>query len=72
MEYSSKLGYDAKEMADFFLTLERKGEGTASAELPEFLSTHPNPGNRNVTVNKLAVEWKQKLNLNNPIIIRNA
>ncbi|MBA3675579.1 MAG: M48 family metalloprotease, partial [Chitinophagaceae bacterium] len=72
VEYSSKLGYDAKEMADFFLTLERKGEGTASAELPEFLSTHPNPGNRNITVNKLAEEWKQKLNLTNPIINRNS
>ena len=71
VEYSSKLGYDAKEMADFFLTLERKGEGTASAELPEFLSTHPNPGDRYVTVSKLAAEWKQKLNLTNPVINRN-
>ena len=71
VEYSSKLGYDAKEMADFFLTLERKGEGTAGAELPEFLSTHPNPGDRNVTVNKLAAEWKTKLNLTNAIINRN-
>ena len=71
VEYSSKLGYDAKEMATFFLTLERKGEGTAAAELPEFLSTHPNPGDRNVTVNKLAAEWKQKLNLTNAVINRN-
>jgi predicted Zn-dependent protease len=72
VEYSSKLGYDAKEMADFFITLERKGEGSESAELPEFLSTHPNPGDRNVTVNKLAAEWKQKLKLTNPIINRNS
>ena len=72
VEYSSKLGYDAKEMADFFTTLERKGEGGPSAELPEFLSTHPNPGDRNVTVNRLAVEWKQKLNLSNPIVNRNS
>ncbi|MEJ7823368.1 MAG: M48 family metalloprotease [Chitinophagaceae bacterium] len=72
VEYSSKIGYDAKEMADFFTTLERKGEGTAGAELPEFLSTHPNPGDRNVTVNKLAIEWKQKLNLTNAQINRNS
>ena len=72
VEYSSKLGYDAKEMANFFITLERKGEGTEAAELPEFLSTHPNPGDRNVTVTKLAAEWKQKLNLTNPIINRNS
>ena len=72
VEYSSKLGYDAHQMADFFITLERQGEGTASAELPEFLSTHPNPGNRNVTVNKLADEWKIKLNLTNAIVNRNS
>ena len=72
VEYSSKIGYDAKEMADFFTTLERKGEGSAGAELPDFLSTHPNPGDRNVTVNKLAVEWKQKLNLTNAQINRNS
>jgi predicted Zn-dependent protease len=72
VEYSSKIGYDAKEMAGFFLTLERKGEGSEGAELPEFLSTHPNPGDRNVTVNKLAEEWKTKLNLTNAIVNRNS
>ena len=71
VEYSSKIGYDAKEMADFFLTLERKSEGTESAALPTFLSSHPNPGDRYVTVNKLATEWKQKLNLTNAIVNRN-
>ncbi len=72
VEYSSKLGYDAKEMANFFITLERKGEGTGGGKLPEFLSTHPDPGNRYVTVNKLAADWKQKLNLTNPIVNRNS
>ncbi len=72
VEYSSKIGYDAKEMADFFLTLERKSEGTESAALPTFLSSHPNPGDRYVTVTKLAAEWKQKLNLTNATVNRNA
>lgn len=72
VEYSSKIGYDAKEMADFFTTLERKGAGSESAELPEFLSTHPNPGDRHNTVNKLAADWKAKLNLTNALINRNA
>lgn len=71
VEYSSKIGYDAKEMADFFLTLERQSEGTESAALPTFLSSHPNPGDRYVTVKKLAVDWKQKLNLTNAIVNRN-
>ena len=71
VEYSSKIGYDAKEMADFFLTLERQSAGSGSEELPTFLSSHPNPGDRYTTVKKLAVDWKQKLNLTNAIINRN-
>jgi predicted Zn-dependent protease len=71
VEYSSKVKYDAHQMAGFFNTLERKGAESGAAELPNFLSTHPNPGERNVTVNKLATEWQQKLNLTNPEINRN-
>ena len=66
VEYSSKIGYDAQYMAGFFKTLERKTAQAGSEELPDFLSTHPNPGERNVTVGQLATEWKQKLNLINP------
>ncbi len=66
VEYSSRIGYDAKEMAGFFNTLERQRSGTESAELPDFMSTHPNPGERNIAVSKLSEEWKKKLNLTNP------
>lgn len=71
VEYSSKIGYDAKQMALFFKTLERQSAGTEGAELPEFLSTHPNPADRYVTVNKLADDWRKKLNLTNPVVNRN-
>ncbi len=71
VEYSSKVGFDAHEMADFFKTLERKGAESGAAELPDFLSTHPNPGERNITVDKLATDWQKKLNLTNPEINRN-
>ncbi|MEO6406204.1 MAG: M48 family metalloprotease [Ferruginibacter sp.] len=71
VEYSSKINYDAHEMAIFFNTLERQSKAVGAAEIPEFLSTHPNPGDRNVTVTKLADEWKQKLKLTNPQINRN-
>jgi len=70
VEYSSKIGYDAKEMAGFFNTLERQRVGTESAELPDFMSTHPNPGDRNIAVAKLSEEWKKKLNLSNPKVNR--
>lgn len=71
VEYSSKIGYDATEMAGFFQTLERKSAESGQGELPGFLSTHPNPGDRFVTVGKLATEWKQKLNLTNAQVNRN-
>jgi predicted Zn-dependent protease len=69
VEYSSRLGYDAREMAGFFNTLARK-EG--EARLPEFLSTHPDPGNRNKSVTKLATDWQKQLSLTNPKVNRNA
>ena len=72
VEYSSKIGYDAHEMAGFFTTLERSSAKSGAEELPDFLSTHPNPGSRNVTVNKLATEWNQKLSLTNPQVNRNS
>ncbi|NEU08679.1 M48 family metalloprotease [Flavihumibacter sp. R14] len=70
VEYSSKIGYDAHQMAGFFSTLERKSAGEGEA-IPDFLSTHPNPGDRHVTVDKLATEWSQKLNLKDPQVNRN-
>ncbi len=72
VEYSSRIGYDAAEMAGFFNTLERKSAGSGSGELPDFLSTHPNPADRNVAVNNLSVEWKKKLNLTNPQVNRDS
>lgn len=72
VEYSSKIGYDAQQMADFFTTLERSSARSGAEELPDFLSSHPNPGSRNATVTKLAAEWKQKLNLSNPQVNRNS
>ncbi|WP_162342909.1 M48 family metalloprotease [Cyclobacterium salsum] len=63
VEYSSRIGYDAVEMAGFFETLERQQEKAGGSEIPEFLSTHPSPAERNQTVAQLAATWKEKLNL---------
>ena len=71
VEYSSKIGYDAQEMAKFFNTLERDRKRSGAGEVPDFLSSHPNPGDRYVTVGQLATEWKQKLSLTNAQINRN-
>jgi predicted Zn-dependent protease len=60
VEYSTKIGYDAQEMAGFFTTLDRLREG--SEEVPTFLSTHPDPADREKKVAKEAENWQQKVN----------
>ncbi len=52
VSYSTKAGYDAREMAGFFKTLEKLG--AESGSIPTFLSTHPDPGDRFTKVGKLA------------------
>lgn len=59
-EYSTKIGYDANEMADFFKTLKALGED-AGAEIPTFLSTHPDPGDRYNKVKEHAAEWQAQV-----------
>jgi len=58
-EYSSKIGYDAHEMANFFQTLKRLQE-RAGASIPSFMSTHPDPGDRFNEVHSHADEWQKK------------
>lgn len=60
VEYATRLGYDAHEMAIFFRAIGRLG-GEEGKSLPTFLSTHPNPGDREVRVQQLAAEWQQKI-----------
>lgn len=67
VNYSSKVGYDAREMAKFFQTLKRS-QPKESSELPEFLSTHPDPGNRYQRVTKLANEYQKANNITNPLV----
>jgi len=60
VEYSTKIGYDAAEMAAFFTTLDRLSHQAGGEEVPTFLSTHPNPADREKKVAKLADDWKRK------------
>ncbi len=53
VEYSTAVGYDAHHMANFFNTLKRKQED-AGVSIPEFQSTHPDPGNRFNNVHAMA------------------
>lgn len=63
VEYSTRVGYDAREMADFFKTLKMLSSQGDGEEIPTFLSTHPDPLDRYEMVGKHADEWQSKLQL---------
>jgi len=60
VEYSTRAGYEAHHMARFFQTISRITE-QAGGGPPTFLSTHPNPDNREQRVEALATEWQAKV-----------
>ena len=55
VDYALKAGYDAEVGAKFFEVLDRKSQESGQA-LPEWLSTHPSPGNRVARTRQLAQE----------------
>ena len=59
VEYSTDIGYDAHEMAEFFNTLDRAGESSGTP-VPGFLSTHPDPGERREKVHQMAEQAQKK------------
>ncbi|MEL6655288.1 MAG: M48 family metalloprotease [Bacteroidota bacterium] len=59
VEYSSQVGYDAHQMAGFFGTLDRL-TGGAEGRLPTFMSTHPDPADRNQKVDQMAGQWQRR------------
>jgi len=72
VEYASRTGYDASQLARFFETLERMEEKGGRSGLPGWFSTHPNPEDRIGAVRKRAREWQSKLGLRNMKVNRNA
>jgi predicted Zn-dependent protease len=60
VEYSTKINYDAHEMAGFFQTLDRLQGLAGGEEVPTFMSTHPDPVDREKKVAQLADEWQKK------------
>ncbi len=47
----ARAGYDPRDLANMFQTLQRQSSGSGS---PEFLSSHPNPANRYARINQEA------------------
>lgn len=58
VEYSTKIGYDAHEMANFFKTIGRLRDQSGQS-IPTFMSTHPDPGDRYNKVHQDAAKWQK-------------
>ncbi len=63
VEYSTKIGYDAHKMADFFNVLNKMSIASDNAGIPTFMSTHPDPGDRYNAVNTEASEWQDSVKM---------
>ena len=59
VEYSTRVGYNANDMANFFVTLERMQPQDRDG-LPAWFSTHPNPEDRVGTIKRKSVELQKK------------
>ncbi len=57
--YAAQAGYEAEEGAEFFESLDRIQDKEGQS-LPGWLSTHPDPGDREQTIVQLAQEWEQR------------
>jgi len=70
VEYSMKVGYDAREMANFFKTLDKMSAQSSQGGLPDWFSTHPNPADRVVDIQKKSEVWRTKVDAKNLKIVR--
>jgi predicted Zn-dependent protease len=59
VEYAALAGYKAEEAAGFFVTLRRLGEQSGHS-IPSFMSTHPDPGEREVSIRNMATDWSAR------------
>ena len=56
----ARAGYDPRQMANMFKTIEAEGGGSG----PEWMSSHPNPGNRYEAINREAASLRVQGNAN--------
>ncbi|MCX5833388.1 MAG: M48 family metalloprotease [Deltaproteobacteria bacterium] len=70
VEYATKAGYDAAQMADFFETLQRMDSKSDRSGLPSWFSTHPSPEDRENAIRTQSKQMQQKMGLRDPKIDR--
>ncbi len=62
VEYGALTGYKSGEGAEFFRSLKRLSD-KAGQSIPSFMSTHPDPGEREITIQQLASEWEGQVSM---------
>jgi predicted Zn-dependent protease len=70
VEYATKAGYDASQMADFFETLQRMESKPDRSGLPSWFSTHPSPEDRERSIRTQSKQMQQKIGLKDAKIDR--
>lgn len=60
VEYATLAGYDASQAADFFISLARLQQRDG-AGIPTWMSTHPDPGDREGNIRRMAQEWATRM-----------
>ncbi len=71
VSYSTQVGYDAHQMANFFDVLNRIQQKSGQ-QIPDFLSTHPNPEDRFNRVHQLADAYQAQLGKTNLAVNRDS
>ncbi len=59
VDYAGLVGYKPSEGAAFFTSLKRIGQQQEGGGIPSFLSTHPDPGEREQTIYRISERWEQ-------------
>jgi predicted Zn-dependent protease len=70
VEYATKAGYDASQMAGFFETLQRMDPKSDKSGLPSWFSTHPSPEDREVAIRTQSKQMQQTMGLKYPKVDR--
>ena len=71
VSYSTQVGYDSHEMANFFGVLHRIQQ-RAGVNIPEWQSTHPDPVNRFNKVHEMSDAYQKELGASNLIVGRDS
>ncbi len=59
--YMVEAGYDPREMADVFQMLERASEASGQGQVPGWLATHPDPGERGTSIAEMVEQARVDL-----------